>query len=75
MLGFKLQASAATILSGVEMVHMMRKRQARYASYSNPSLASSSKFSLPVEIVATLHVHERLIWSSLTVVSPKRCGM
>jgi putative transposase len=29
MLGFKLTFCAATILSGVEMVHMMRKRQAR----------------------------------------------
>ena len=39
MLGFKSQASAAIILSGIEMVHMMRKRQARYAFNPNPSLA------------------------------------
>jgi transposase-like protein len=26
MLGFKSQATAAIILSGIEMVHMMRKR-------------------------------------------------
>jgi hypothetical protein len=31
MLGFKSAATAATILSGIEMIHMMRKRQARYA--------------------------------------------
>lgn len=31
MLGFNSQASAAIILSGIEMFHMMRKRQARYA--------------------------------------------
>ncbi|BCH21695.1 hypothetical protein MesoLjLb_14800 [Mesorhizobium sp. L-8-3] len=29
----------ATILSGIEMVHMMRKRQARYAYDPAPSLA------------------------------------
>jgi transposase-like protein len=39
MLGFKSQATAAIILSGIEMVHMMRKRQARYAFNPNPSLA------------------------------------
>lgn len=39
MLGFKSPASAAIILSGIEMVHMMRKRQARYAFNPNPSLA------------------------------------
>lgn len=39
MLGFKSRASAAIILSGIEMVHMMRKRQARYAFNPNPSLA------------------------------------
>lgn len=39
MLCFKSRASAAIILSGIEMVHMMRKRQARYAFNPNPSLA------------------------------------
>ncbi|GAA4161906.1 hypothetical protein GCM10023069_08470 [Shinella granuli] len=39
MLGFKSLTSAAIILSGIEMVHMMRKRQARYAYNPNPSLA------------------------------------
>lgn len=39
MLGFKSPSSAAIILSGIEMVHMMRKRQARYAFNPNPSLA------------------------------------
>jgi putative transposase len=39
MLGFKSPASAAIILEGIEMVHMMRKRQARYAFNPNPSLA------------------------------------
>jgi len=29
MLGFKSKISAAVILSGIEMVHMMGKRQAR----------------------------------------------
>ena len=36
---FKSFACAATILSGIEMVHMMRKRQARYAYNPAPSLA------------------------------------
>lgn len=31
MLGFKSTISAANILDGIEMIHMMRKRQARYA--------------------------------------------
>jgi putative transposase len=39
MLGFKSPISAGIILSGVEMLHMMRKRQARYAFKPNPSLA------------------------------------
>lgn len=39
MLGFKSMTYAATILSGIEMVHMMRKRQARYAYRPAPSFA------------------------------------
>ncbi|WP_432431036.1 IS6 family transposase [Mesorhizobium erdmanii] len=39
MLGFKSTHAAAVTLSGIEMVHMMRKRQARYAFNPNPSLA------------------------------------
>lgn len=39
MLGFKSATSAETILSGIETVHMMRKRQARYAYNPAPSLA------------------------------------
>ena len=39
MLGFKSLRSAAIILSGIEMVHMMRKRQARYAFNPSPPLA------------------------------------
>jgi transposase-like protein len=31
MLGFKSVGSARAILSGIEMIHMMRKRQAKYA--------------------------------------------
>ncbi|BCH35778.1 IS6 family transposase [Mesorhizobium sp. L-8-10] len=40
MLGFKSTTCAAIILSGIEMVHMMRKRQARYAYDPAPSLAA-----------------------------------
>ncbi|MER8537628.1 IS6 family transposase [Mesorhizobium sp. M1005] len=39
MLGFKSTATAATTLTGIEMIHMMRKRQARYAFNPNPSSA------------------------------------
>jgi transposase-like protein len=39
MLGFKLVNSARAILSGIEMVHMMRKGQAKYARNRQPSLA------------------------------------
>jgi len=43
MLGFKSFASAAATLAGVEMIHMMRKRQARYAYNPNPSIAAQFK--------------------------------
>jgi putative transposase len=43
MLGFKSQTTAEVTLSGIEMVHMMRKRQARYAFNPNPSLAEQFK--------------------------------
>jgi transposase-like protein len=39
MLGFKSADSARVILSGIEIVHMMRKHQAKYACHSNLSLA------------------------------------
>ena len=39
MLGFKSADSARTILGGIEMIAMMRKRQARYAFNPRPSLA------------------------------------
>jgi transposase-like protein len=39
MLGFKSMAAARVILSGIEMVHMMRKGQATYACNSKLSLA------------------------------------
>jgi transposase-like protein len=39
MLGFKCTASASVILGGIEMIHMSRKGQAKYACNSNLSLA------------------------------------
>jgi len=39
MLGFKSTTTARVILSGIEMVHMMRKQQAKYACYGQISLA------------------------------------
>lgn len=38
MLAFKSFSSAAVTLAGIEMVHMMRKRQGRYAFNPAPSL-------------------------------------
>ncbi|MBB3146701.1 hypothetical protein FHS21_003117 [Phyllobacterium trifolii] len=39
MFGFKSETTARMILSDIEMIHMMRKRQAWYAFNPNPSLA------------------------------------
>jgi transposase-like protein len=39
MLGFKSMVSARVILGGIEMIHMMRKQQAKYACNGQPSLA------------------------------------
>jgi putative transposase len=39
MLGFQSVASAKVILGGIEMIHMMRKQQAKYAYNLHPSLA------------------------------------
>ncbi len=39
MLGFQSVASAHAILGGIEMIHMMRKQQAKYARNPLPSLA------------------------------------
>jgi putative transposase len=39
MLGFKALDSARAVLGGIEMVHMMRKQQAKYAPNLQPSLA------------------------------------
>ena len=39
MLGFQSPANARVILGGIEMVHMMRKQQAKYACNRQPSLA------------------------------------
>lgn len=39
MLGFKSKVTAAIILSGIEMFHMSRKRQARFAHNPDPSIA------------------------------------
>ena len=39
MLGLQSAASARVILGGIEMVHMMRKQQAKYACNPQPSLA------------------------------------
>ena len=39
MLGFKSLNSARVILGGIEMVHMMRKRQVEYACTSSAPLA------------------------------------
>jgi putative transposase len=40
MLGFQSVATARGIMGGIEMVHMMRKQQAKYACKRQPSLAA-----------------------------------
>jgi transposase-like protein len=47
MLGFQTMDSACAILGGNEMIHMMRKQQAKYARNLHPSLAEQ------FEILAT----------------------
>ncbi len=47
MLGFKSEASARIILGGIEMVHMMRKGQAKYARHMNLSLAEQFEQLVP----------------------------
>ena len=39
MLGFKSVDSARVILGGIELIHMMRKQQAKYACRKQLSLA------------------------------------
>jgi len=43
MLGFQTIDSARAILGGIEMIHMMRKQQARYVHNPQPSLAKQFK--------------------------------
>jgi transposase-like protein len=43
MLGFKSMNSARAVLGGIEMVHMMRKEQAKYACTQQLSLAEQFK--------------------------------
>jgi putative transposase len=43
MMGFKTMSSARAILGGIEMVHMMRKGQAKYACHSELCLAEQFK--------------------------------
>ena len=44
MMGFKSMDSARVILGGIEMVHMMRKGQAKYAC--NQPLSLAEQFDL-----------------------------
>jgi transposase-like protein len=39
MLGFQSAVTARVILDGIEMVHMIRKQQAKYACNRQPPLA------------------------------------
>lgn len=53
MLGFKSIGSARVILGGIEMIHMMRKQQAKYACNSDLSLAE--QFETLVAYATTMH--------------------
>jgi hypothetical protein len=39
MLGFQFVVTARVILGSIELIHMMRKQQAKYARDPQPSLA------------------------------------
>lgn len=52
MLGFKSFAIAAATFGGIEMIHMTRKRQARYAYDPNPSIAGQLGSLLTYEPVS-----------------------
>jgi len=55
VLAFKSEATASIILSGLEMIHMMRKRQARYAYNPSPSIAEqlqSSRHKTPTRALS-----------------------
>ena len=47
MLGFKSMASARAILGGIEMIHMMRKGQAKYSCNRQVCLAARRRPSSP----------------------------
>ena len=47
MFGFKSMVSANAVLSGIEMIHMMRKQRARFVYNPRPSIAEQ------FEIIAT----------------------
>ncbi len=47
MLGFPSMATARVILGGIEMTHMMRKQQARYAYDPKPALAEQFDLLAP----------------------------
>ena len=49
MLGFKAFDSAKVTLAGIEMIHMMRKQQARFAFNPSPSLAE--QFDLLIAVI------------------------
>lgn len=47
MLGYKSMGGARVILGGIEMIHMMRKGQAKYACHPQPSLAEQFDLLAP----------------------------
>jgi hypothetical protein len=55
MLGFQAVASARVILGGIEMIHMMRKQQAKYACCLRSHHLRSSSICSPHELI-TLHM-------------------
>ncbi len=70
MLGFKSTASAEVILSGIEMVHMMRKRQARFAYNPRPSIAEQFEILAAGQsgrkrpLVAEITICDRTAWTA-----------
>ena len=61
MLGFQTIDSARVILGGSEMIHMMRKQQAKYAWNLQPSLAEQFEMLAASSFIWVLSPFCRLV--------------
>lgn len=77
MLGFKSMACAEVILAGIEMVHMMRKRQARFTFNPCPSIAeqffAKLKHWMRRAVQRSVETVHNIIANILDAVTPTEC--